>query len=439
MSISARRIRRAGVIDITGTGGIRPTGPEYVMFESLYQSGDTQSDGTMNLNEIMARNRQLTEGKIITFPEGQFMTKDFTAGPVGSPYTPAGWYMPQWIAGIVGSGKGTLGGNTGTVFTMKPMSSTKAYPATVPGSNPAEYYVWPQTGDGNIHVNQLHVMKTVNPLYALTFKNFQVAGADQGHNFNGFQIYQAPSITLMEDVLITGWQGDNGAPPGECFGLQVNTRGVADVLRRVETDGRRQPGGIAYGASGMTFQNSVGSTFDHCNSHHCRTANFVLYQSFNCTLLDCIIDADSAGAQGIGNGGMNLERTAGSKLVRSQFLARANRIHISHSNDSWTLTRGSITYSTAGGSLDVIDPIYNDVWGQNRMAIQTWIPYSIGNISNGNSMTFPGASKNGESADGPDTSPRVYSSATGAGIRYLWAFDINRNLTKGISGNAVVG
>jgi hypothetical protein len=90
-------------------GTTRPTGTGYVRYEDLYKSGDT-------VTAAMAR---LTTPAIITFPAGKFECSDFATG-----YN-AGISIPKIAKGIWGSGRGTVGGSTGTIFTMKPKSSTK--------------------------------------------------------------------------------------------------------------------------------------------------------------------------------------------------------------------------------------------------------------------------------------------------------------------------
>lgn len=381
---------------------IRPTGPEYVTYESLYVSGDT-------VTQAMAR---LTTAKYITFPEGVFACNDFATG------YQAGITIPPVCKGIIGSGRGSLGStSSGTIFTMTPNSST----AVAKGWIPAQ---------GTSTPIQCYVLKHY-PTSAPTYKNFQIAGTPQGHNFSGMQSYAVPSGGLIENVLISGWEGDNGAPPGETFALGFSggpSGGSGYVMRKLEIDGRRTPGGQVFGAAGITFQNAALSLFDQCNIHHCRAACAVFYQTFSSELRDCVIDSDSAGSLALGNGGINLERTAGCKLVRPTILGRANKVHITHSNDTFTPTYDGVTYSSAGGSLDVIDPVWNSVFGNGYLYIQTWTPYSLGSFGTGNSMTYPTATGTGNA--GPDKSPRVYKS-DGTPIPYVWAFDINRILSRG--------
>ena len=366
---------------------IRPTGPDYVRYEDLYQAGDTAADGTVNLSVILTR---AAPAKIVTFPEGQFAVSDFNwFGRTQVAANLAAIWVPSTLRGIVGSGRGTLGGNSGTVFTMKPNSSTRAS------------YI-PAQGSGQ--PNQLNLFKQVNQAYPGVWKNFQIAGTDQGHNFSTAQIYGTAGANEFSDILVCGWQGDNGSPPGETIGMSINGTG-AHVATRLECDGRRVPGGPALGASGLTFQNNIGSTFVNCTSHYCRTANFVGYQAFDCTMLGCTIDAVSAGSAAIGNGAMNLERCGGWLLQDCTWLARSSKVHITYSNDAYTLTQGGVTRSTTTDrTLTVKNPTYNDAFGNGYLYIETWDP----EMGNPEVLTYP--------AD----APLVVRSDGTTHIPYLW-------------------
>ena len=362
---------------------IRPTGPDYVTFESLYVAGDTQSDGTVDLSAILGR---CPAAKIVTFPEGEFVVRDFRND---STVFQAGVQIPATVRGIVGSGRGVLGGSFGTIFSMKPGSSTRA------GLVPAQ-----STGQPN----QLNLFKQLNQAYPGVWKNFQVRGTDQGHNYSTMQIYATAGANEFSDILVCGWQGDNGAPPGETIGLSINGTG-AHVATRLECDGRRAVGGPVLGASGLTFQNNIGSTFVSCSSHHCRTGNFLGWQAFDCTMIGCTIDAASAGSYGIGNGGMNLERCGGWTFRDCNFIARSSRVHMTHSNDTYSLTQGGVTRSTTSDrGLTIINPTWNNAFGDGYLYIESWNPYG-----NGNLMGYP--------AD----APLVVQSDGTTHIPYLWS------------------
>jgi hypothetical protein len=339
----------------TSTTADRPTGSEYVRYEDLYRTGDT-------VGAALAR---LGEPKVVTFPEGRFECSDFASG------YQAGIAVPAICRGIVGSGRGTLGGSSGTVFTMRPWSSAKGNGSR---DSSGRLFVPPQD---NSTPCQLAVLKQANQRASATWKNFQVAGTEQGHIFNGFQIYATAGANYVEDVLVTGWSGNAGAPPGETYGLDVAGPG-GHVVERVEADGRRQPGGEIFGAMGLTFQNTSGAVFRDCYAHDLRAATYVIYQSVDGYMINCTSDATAPSDKAIGNGGVNLERAAGWTLATPSIIGRPNRIHLTHSNDSWTLNQAGVRKSIANGSLRIVQPAFNDLWGDRLFYLQSWSPYGNG-------------------------------------------------------------
>jgi len=356
LSASAVDTARARAKSLLGPAQTtRPTGTDYIRYEDLYRSGDS-------VGGALAR---LTSPKIVTFPEGRFSCRDFNSGYL------AGIAVPALCRGIVGSGRGTLGGSTGTVFTMDAWSSRKGN-----GARDGSGHLYVPAQDGSTPC-QLVLLKQANQKAPAVWKNFQVVGSEQGHIFNAFQVFETAGANQFDNLLIAGWSGNDGAPPGETYGLAVSGKG-AHTVTRVEADGRRTIGGQVFGAMGITFQNSSGATFRSCYSHHMRCANFVMFQSLDGKMVDCTSDAASAGSLGIGNGGINLERTAGWTLTNSVMIGRSRKVHLSHSNDNWTYNRYGITKSVSNGSLKLVNPGYNDLWGNNQLVIQSWSPYGNG-------------------------------------------------------------
>ena len=333
----------------------RPTGRYYIRYEDLYRKGDTVS-------EALAR---LREPKIVTFPEGKFVCSDFSSG------YQSGINVPAICRGIVGSGRGTLGGSTGTVFTMKPHSSTKGKGRRDSSGRP---YVPKQD---NHTPCQLTILRQLNQRAPAHWRHFQVAGTEQEHIFNAFQVWGTAGANHFENLLITGWDGNSGAPPGETHGFAVNGPGE-HRLAGVEADGRRTPGGKVFGAMGITAQNTIGVTLDSCYAHHVRAASFVAFQSIDGTMTNCFSDARVPADRMIGEGSFNFERTTGWRMVRCRIIGRQHRVHITHSNDRWALHRGGRSSSVANGRLTVLDPIYNDLWGNDYLMIQSWAPYWTG-------------------------------------------------------------
>lgn len=363
---------QASTEDAAHTG--RPSGPGYVRYEDLYEVGDTVS-------EAMAR---LSSPAIITFPEGQFECSGFTAG------WNTGISVPKIAKGIWGSGAGTLGGDIGTVFTMKPHSSKK-------GS------IIPSQSSGGTTPTTL--MMQSNSLAGGSFRLFQIAGTEQGHIFHGFSVFNPGGPVSVTDVLVTGWAGDSGAPPGETFGLTIHG-GHESVLTRVEADGRRSVGGESYGPVGLTFQDMVGGSMVDCAAHHCLGYPVALFQSFNIETHNLKVGRADDKFPGVtAGGGINHERTSGCAHHDPIILTRDSHrgVHVTHSNDTYTITRDAQTHSTVNGSLEITNPTYNDIWGNNEFYVETWVPYGTGNT-----MT----------ADNP---PRV-TNQDGAMLPYTWAF-----------------
>ena len=188
----------------------RPSGPEYVAVESLFQAGDMRADGTFDLSAVLNR---CPAGKIVTFPEGEFVVNNFRDD---DQVFQAGILVPKHVRGIVGSGKGTLGGSTGTIFSMRPGSSTRGGGAV---DRNGKLYVPVQD---DVTPCQLNLVKQLDQQYPGVWKNFQVRGTDQGHIFSAMQVYNTIGANVFEDILITGWEGNAGAPPGETNSFWLN-------------------------------------------------------------------------------------------------------------------------------------------------------------------------------------------------------------------------
>jgi len=353
LNVDAVRSRARSLLGPTTTA--RPTGSDYIRYEDLYRSGDS-------VGGALAR---LTSPKIVTFPEGRFTCYDFNSG------FQAGIAVPAICRGIVGSGRGTVGGSSGTVFTMAPWSSTKGNGAR---DSSGRLYVPRQD---NSTPCQLNLLKQVNQSGASVWKNFQVAGTEQGHIYSAFQVFNTAGANTFENLLLTGWSGNNGAPPGETSALAVSGRG-AHVVTQVEADGRRTNGGEVFGAMGLTFQSSVGATFRSCYVHDLRASSFVVFQSFNGTMVDCTSDALVPADKAIDGGGLNFERAAGWTVVNPAIIGRYHKVHLAFSNDNWSMQQNGSTYSTRNGRLKVVNPTFNDLWGNDMFIAQSWTPYGNG-------------------------------------------------------------
>ena len=361
---------------------VRPSGADYVTYESLYVPGDT----------LQAVFNKVPTGKIITFPAGRFEFTDFANGGDGW----AGVQIPKGVRGIWGSGRGAVGSSAGTIFSIAPHSSTKArLVPTQDGRTPTQLFMFNCIGNTNT---------------AMSFGQFHIEGTEQGHVYHALRIYNPAGTVAMTDVLVNGWRGNNGAPPGETFGIAI-TGALDATLTRCELDGRRTTTGLSYTAAGFYFGNAPKATLIDCYSHHSQRSTLAIWQSKNITTYDFRSNdpaGDPAGVDGLKPMGLNHERTTGCVHYRPRIMKNepAYGVHVTHSNDSYSTTlRDGSVLNVAGGSLRLVDPVWSNTWGDNKLYVQSWSPYG-----NGDTM---GASGNVSMA--PDV-----VTATGSTVPYKW-------------------
>lgn len=391
----ARRVHGRGLDWMPPTsrppaGGIDPTtGATYVTYESLYQAGDSV---TQALNRAPIRS-------VVTFPEDEFVLTDFAARTVGGIDTGAGINLQNnRVAGLWGSGRGTLGGSSGTVFRLAEGSSTK-------GGDPA----WtPTQAQGG--TTQTRVIRCIGNA-GVVLKNFQVVGSAQGHNFHGVMIESQSGPVLVEDLLIAGWEGDNGAPPGETSGLGVSMASAHPaIVRRVEVDGRRVIGGPSYGTVGIHMMRTLDALVEDCHVHHQRiSAACVAYHSYGTLWRRCVMGDHSA------NGWpYNSECSANVTIDDCDFGQPTGRVlHINWSTTTHSDTWAGITHSSADGRLLVKGcrwPNREDFGG--RLAIESWTSGIDG--SNTDTMVTP---------------PHVVNAA-GQGLSYRWVHGTHHDITS---------
>lgn len=394
MSIAARRLSRsaASAGDITYDANGRPSGPGFVRYEDLYVSGDTVTDAL----------RRLSTPAIVTFPPGKFMLSGF-------PYYGGAIDVPkaQNCLGIIGSGRGTLGGNTGTIFQMIPGTSS-----FVTGTSPET----PAQAQGG--TTQVWVMRCVGTLGSVRFENFQIVGAAEGHNFGGLYVYHPRGDTTIRNVLVCGTEGNNGAPPGETFAISVYQGNMGKILiEDCEVDGRRVIGGEWFAAGGITCGQSIGAVVNRCTAHHQRASSpFVFYRSFDGTLNDCVWGTTDPLQTSLSNvrpvSEVNQEVASG--IVHNNCTynhCTPNRMtHITHSNNHMVCQYTDWSpRSCANGTLKVVNPTYNDIWGDNRLYISSWIT-GVDGTTNDDSMTTP---------------PLVTQSDGVTHIPYVWSHNTN--------------
>ena len=200
-----------------------PLPADQVAWSSVARAGD-------DINEVLAK-PELT-GKILKLPAGVFEVSNFLNGSEAI-------VVPSRVKGIVGEGRNTI---------LRVRANSSSYGWTVP-----------QQGSGQ--TNQLYVLRMTDGNNQI-LSNLWVQGTEQGHLYNGIMVGRSGPGTKVENVLITGIPGNNGAPPGETFGLNW-WRGSDSVTRNVEIDGYRWTGnsfasrvrGPKVGASPIGYNN----------------------------------------------------------------------------------------------------------------------------------------------------------------------------------------
>lgn len=354
----------------------RPSGRGFVRYEDLYRSGDTITQALGRLSSA-TRGARADGTAYITFPEGSFEFSDLAVGGF------CGIYVPPNCNGIWGSGPGSLGGSSGTVFTLRPRSWTRSSPAQATLQANACQMMYRGTGMANG--------------VPLTFAQFQVAGTGQGDRdgrcYHGFTLKNPESPATVRDILVSGWYGDSGMPPGETFGFGISG-GSGHRILRVQADGRREIDGPAYGAVGLSIENAWGAQLDECSAHHTRSTSLVLYQAF-ATQVSRFVHGPLDYARRVGTSqGINLERTDGTlftqlQMRRSTFESSVPLYNISHSNDTYRTIIDGHHCSTVNGSLTIhgvsFEPLYSDGW----FRVLTHHPYEFPPFSNGDTIRTP--------------------------------------------------
>jgi hypothetical protein len=353
----------------TAVGGFeRPFGLGYVRYEDLFRTGDTVSQAMARLSASSPN--ALSDGSAyITFPEGQFVSRDFKAA--GS--TTYSIYVPKNCKGIIGSGPGTVGGSTGTVFTIAPNTWTAPFAPLQSGGQPNPFQIM-YRGTGNVS-NSTPIL----------FAQFQVAGTTQGdvdgRCYHGFTVNNPEGPVTFQDLLTCGWFGISGAPPGETFGLAIGGNNGPHKMIRCEADGRRIIGGRGYGPVGLDCADAYGPELHECYSHHGVDSPMVFYQVKNGKTFNCVFGPQDYANRNGGNQGPNHERTDGT--VHTNITVHPSTtnalVHMTHSNPNLTFTTDGHTWSTNDGKLTIKGLTYDAIYSDGKFYIQSWDPYDAGN------------------------------------------------------------
>ncbi|MGG7128926.1 hypothetical protein ACQPUH_15425, partial [Clostridium perfringens] len=112
---------------------------------------------------------------------------------------------------------------------------------------------------------------------------FSLLGTNQGHLYNGLEIYRVKPGSTVHDILVKGIPGDLSREPGETFSLSFfrceATSGNPVQVSNVEIDGRDSTNTLV-AASGIGVNFGTNLQFTNVNSHHMKMAHaYALYET----------------------------------------------------------------------------------------------------------------------------------------------------------------
>lgn len=319
-----------------GSADSRPTGSQYVTYESL-------QTGSLTFKQVL---NAVPSGKILTLPAGTFT--------VGSNFTDNGGFsacaIPSNCAGIVGSGWDL------TILQMAAGSSTKA------GQVPTN------TGD----TNEFHILDMNHSNCVL--KNLQVKGTSQGHFYNGLRIgngsvqYQTGNV-IQDCKFINTAPGNQNYPPGETFQIDANWCDGLQVIN-VEIDGRNASG-TPTSASPIGWNNCINSYAQDVYAHDAVTSMPTFWRCRNIHTVRMRSELNGSGLGDWSGCGINHEQCDGTILHESTTLrpgynttgihgARTG-LHLSFFNDDGTHT--AATNITINGIVHDAGPDSNGCIG----------------------------------------------------------------------------
>jgi hypothetical protein len=378
----------------------RPTGTEYVRYEDLVQGSDDVTTSTVGSQTIYQFGdgvfqtiiERCPANKWITFPAGVFEINtpgwDAAGGIAGS----GAVRWPKTSYGAIGNYPPGTGWDDLAPDTLRTVFRVKEN--TAPAQNVAGS--WFQAGySGSVRQTwaNIHFEGTEQGMQSSgdTGTNSGPGNDGTSHRlFTNVYFYNVADDSSARDILSTGSFGNNGAPPGETFAFEWYNS-TTPVLCRIAADGRRAVGGDSYSGAGITFGNTLGGIMTDCYAHHNGQAGIVFYQTANCLTYGCRLgdpnDHTTNHVNGSTHGNwLNHERTTGSVHTDMNLhvysVGRSQVEHISHSNDSFTLSRSGQNIPIDNGTLKLVNQTHSQILFSGSgypLTIATWIPYSSGN------------------------------------------------------------
>lgn len=298
--------------EVVSPGPVLPSGPGITPYSSIGTSGT-----------ISQKVESVGTGGKVAFADGTFQFSDFNDN------TQTYGFRVLIANGVLGSGR------SWTKFQMTPMSSTQA--GRVPVSNPPA---------SNGQINPLRLMRVgwEDNTSPVEVAGFSLLGTNQGHLYNGLEIYRVKPGSTVHDVLVKGIPGDLSREPGETFALSFfrceSTSGSPLLVTNVETDGR-DSGGTLVGASGIGVNFGTHLKFENVNSHHMKMAHaYALYETSNLTFTNCRATDTEIN-------GFNFENVSGTVTMTGCTTTANKGYHL------------GIFTNTGSANYNIIDPVYD--------------------------------------------------------------------------------
>jgi hypothetical protein len=252
----------------------RPTGADYVSYESLYANGD-------NLQAVI---NKVTGNRILTLPEGEFTFSDFLQG--NNDGIRIGTGKSVGCRGLVGSGRNTVirgAANTASRDLGSKMAGT-----------------------------QLRIDGKANAVLS----NFTLKGNPQnGLYYGGITVSNCPDAIVSNLYLRGASRGYANYPPGETFGINI-FRSNRATISDCEVDGRDDAGNRV-AASPIGWNSATDAKVYRTYCHHGLTGMLTFWDTTNVYTEDYHAFSTSSGAGQLSGTGINHEQSQGTiKHVR---------------------------------------------------------------------------------------------------------------------------
>jgi len=376
----------------------------WVEFESLMQAGEeptvtTDAQGgtfrafAPDVFTTIADRCPTGKGLIFGYGTYEINTPGWTHGDNSA------WQIPKTCIGVVG--QTPPGTSWGDIEPTTLRTTLRIKPNT--GSTSKNWLgaaiKFGYSGSVRADFANLHFEGTDQGLQTTAAKTIDPGPGNDGTSprlFTNFFGYNQADGCTMRDCLSTGWYGNNGAPPGEVFGVEWYGS-TGGKLHRVCVDGRRAAGGPIYGSAGITFGSSLDCEATDCYAHHCQQAGFVMFQVARCKTYNLVLgdpnDKTTVHVTFNNRKGdwLNHERSTASVHYKTTFNSvyiGGTGVHATNSNDHYTITRSGESIVLDNGWIGVVDPVsWSNLGFSGALMAQTWQASDTGGAyGNGNTM-----------------------------------------------------